>query len=484
MSSLETCIEMLLKQMRQINVRLRGQRFVVKMLIPNSAASKIIGRDGCHAREMAAQTGCRTSISRRNPGIQERVVLLVGEEHGLATGTKLVARKIQDDPHLAEHMHFSYDVELPLGSWDCCKTGPMEPRAELLSPEVARTLPKRNLVEYLHKAAPREILVRYRLLGSMRKILKMKTHEQVMEVVEQTWQTRRPGEGHMATVPASPAERSVDPAGMLPFYPVGLLPLQGGLSEISESKGEKKEADDSSQTTDTPSRYRSDNQDEDIKYPGLENDSQGVIDCARSLLDRAKDQAKTSKKMDCEEAKTAMGYVAATMMQLLKVVDAEKSDAEKLLEQLNIRILAWVFLSRLVKLAPACTREKNERRRAFLQIAWNASTLWKWFFVYCWVQQVTYNRARLLVAYPVSCLFFTLFHVGTQDTEYLKRAWFANTMLALPFNFFGLFAIWPLAAGAAGAVGTYTSQRFFTISDILGQLGGLALALIIGLYIM
>ena len=33
----------------------------------------------------------------------------------------------------------------------------------------------------------------------------------------------------------------------------------------------------------------------------------GVIDCARSLLDRAKDQAKTSKKMDCEEAKTAMG---------------------------------------------------------------------------------------------------------------------------------------------------------------------------------
>lgn len=70
-------------------------------------------------------------------------------------------------------MHFSYDVELPLGSWDCCKTGPMEPRAELLSPEallvampqhshivlvawrflqqVARTLPKRNLVEYLHK---------------------------------------------------------------------------------------------------------------------------------------------------------------------------------------------------------------------------------------------------------------------------------------------------------------------------------------------
>ena len=44
------------------------------------------------------------------------------------------------------------------------------------------------------------------------------------------------------------------------------------------------------------------------------------------------------------------GYVAATMMQLLKVVDAEKSDAEKLLEQLNIRCQPglshfWVVVS-------------------------------------------------------------------------------------------------------------------------------------------
>lgn len=92
---LENCLEMLLKQMRQINLNLRGQRFapwtmhlprclelcipyhclppdlsaeVVKMLIPNSAASKIIGTKGCHAREMAQKIGCRTSISRRNEG--------------------------------------------------------------------------------------------------------------------------------------------------------------------------------------------------------------------------------------------------------------------------------------------------------------------------------------------------------------------------------------------------------------------------------
>ena len=130
-------------------------------------------------------------------------------------------------------MHFSYDVELPLGSWDCCKTGPMEPRAELLSPEALLVAMPQHTLSHspcslaipwrlpalcrsaiwssicirclsavcllgdkirIHregvqlfsprcKAAPREILVRYRLLGSMRKILKMKTHEQVMEAV-------------------------------------------------------------------------------------------------------------------------------------------------------------------------------------------------------------------------------------------------------------------------------------------------------------
>lgn len=87
-------------------------------------------------------------------------------------------------------MRFSYDVQLPLGSWDCCKTGPMEPLAELLSVAEAQQMPKRSLVEYLLKAAPREILVQHRLLGSMRKTLKTKTREQVMEVVEQTWLKR------------------------------------------------------------------------------------------------------------------------------------------------------------------------------------------------------------------------------------------------------------------------------------------------------
>ena len=59
------------------------------------------------------------------------------------------------------------------------------------------------------------------------------------------------------------------------------------------------------------------------------------------------------------------------------------------------------------------------------------------------------------------CFFLVLFF-----SPFFLR--FANTFLALPFAFFGLFAIWPLAAGAAGAVGTYTSQRCLVCDESCG----------------
>ena len=34
-------------------------------------------------------------------------------------------------------MDFKYDVELPLGCWDCGKPGPAEPDAELMTLEAA-----------------------------------------------------------------------------------------------------------------------------------------------------------------------------------------------------------------------------------------------------------------------------------------------------------------------------------------------------------
>ena len=73
---------------------------------------------------------------------------------------------------MPEHVHFSYKVEL--GGW-ALGTAALQPEAELWSAEDACHFPKRTIVEYLQKVAPRNILFQYRLLGSIRKTLKNKT---------------------------------------------------------------------------------------------------------------------------------------------------------------------------------------------------------------------------------------------------------------------------------------------------------------------
>lgn len=345
--SLQNALDMLLISMIEINANQHGQHFVLKMPVPKSAVSKIIGTKGVHAKEMAQRTGCRISISKRIEGIQERLVTLktlkvvlqtevsyppsqVLEEDGLdglIEAAKLIVEMMQYDPHLPEHMHFSYDVELPYGIWDC-KTGPSEPDSKLLSPEEASQLPKRAIVENLQKAAPREILIQHRLLGKMKKTLKAKTHEQVMEVVKQAWQMR-----HFGEVPERPVERpadraaershtkrersAADAAGMAAFiYPAGPLPLRG-QSEGKDEEKKQVEVDDSSQSTDTPSPYGSGSQDEDIiQYPSIDSNLQG---------------SKESKKIDCGND----SFLAAGFKKLMQaVMNADEEDREKMMQKL------------------------------------------------------------------------------------------------------------------------------------------------------
>ena len=165
-----------------------NQNFVLKLVVPDSAAGRILGLGGAHLTEIQTTTGCRINISRRNKGIKERVVVLMdGKSEVLVQGAVAVLDCIQNDPHLQEYMNFKYTVELPLGSWHCGKLGPAEPDAVLIPLERARVLPKRQILENLAKAAPKEILIRRGMLGNIKKLLKMKTHEAVLAALEEAW---------------------------------------------------------------------------------------------------------------------------------------------------------------------------------------------------------------------------------------------------------------------------------------------------------
>ena len=67
---------------------------ILKIVIPNSAVSKIMGPRGCLVQEMAQEIGCRINISRRNQCIQERVVLLVGQALPIHEAAILILKKI------------------------------------------------------------------------------------------------------------------------------------------------------------------------------------------------------------------------------------------------------------------------------------------------------------------------------------------------------------------------------------------------------
>jgi len=84
-------------------------------------------------------------------------------------------RIIQEDPHLQEHIHFSYeDIELSLGAWAGPEAQVADESVPSIHPSMVVQYSKRQLVEYLHNAAPLEILMRYSLFGSATNAMKPK----------------------------------------------------------------------------------------------------------------------------------------------------------------------------------------------------------------------------------------------------------------------------------------------------------------------
>ncbi|OLQ06718.1 hypothetical protein AK812_SmicGene9987 [Symbiodinium microadriaticum] len=171
------CIQMVITLMKDLG--LQKTFYICKMVVPSSAVSSLLGKGGMHAQEMTRATGCRISVSKRNPNMMERVVVLsaMGID-GLVMGACVVAQRLQANPHLLEHMHFRYETELPRGSWDTHESP--WPRDRPLSLGQEDELSKRSLVEHLLRASPREVLLRHRLLGDLRKVLKTKSREQLL----------------------------------------------------------------------------------------------------------------------------------------------------------------------------------------------------------------------------------------------------------------------------------------------------------------
>eukprot|EP00930_Biecheleria_cincta_P023232 TRINITY_DN16817_c0_g3_i2.p1 TRINITY_DN16817_c0_g3~~TRINITY_DN16817_c0_g3_i2.p1 ORF type:complete len:969 (+),score=241.26 TRINITY_DN16817_c0_g3_i2:83-2989(+) len=225
------------------------KNMVVKIVVPMSAASTIIGRKGEIIQRMIVETGCRINMSPRVEGFQERLVIVSGETDALNQAVCRIVNLVQADPHLQEHMYSTYTQDLPLGSWTGESMEPADRKVKLIHPDRAKDYKKRDIIEYISKAAPREMVVRLGLMGSMKNAVKSKGVGELHEAVAEVWHLRGGAlleahevdgpiqnlkgseEHHEDTGPAMPR-----PVGQQGPVKVGLLPPSQPAASASSSK--------------------------------------------------------------------------------------------------------------------------------------------------------------------------------------------------------------------------------------------------------
>lgn len=186
MNGLIDCITRVLDRLHKLSGN-ADRSLLAKIAVPSSAVSTIIGRQGEAVRRLSERTTCRINVSVRVPEIQERLVMISGDHDSLVKATIGIVSAVQSDPHLREHMQTSYDVKLPLGAWAGPRAQPADPSVPLMDPDSASKHTKRVLINYLLKAAPREILLRYSLLGSLKNAVKSKGMGELVDAIAETW---------------------------------------------------------------------------------------------------------------------------------------------------------------------------------------------------------------------------------------------------------------------------------------------------------
>jgi len=189
LTNLENCMVLIVKLVCDIPGTTTTR--MLKLAVPNSAVSMVIGHGGELVRRLCHETGCRINASMRMHNMQERLIILAGAHDALVRASLEVLRVIQEDPHLKEHIHFPYeDIELPLGAWAGPQAQVEDESVPLIHPSTVAQYSKRQLVEYLRKAAPLEILMRYSLFGSTQNAMKSQGAGKLADAVSETWRLR------------------------------------------------------------------------------------------------------------------------------------------------------------------------------------------------------------------------------------------------------------------------------------------------------
>jgi len=85
----------------------------IKIIVPNSTAGMIIGKEGLYVKEMKARSGSFVQLSQKaDVKLPERVITIIGEEHQNRIAMEMVLSKIEADPNSASCQNISYSESL------------------------------------------------------------------------------------------------------------------------------------------------------------------------------------------------------------------------------------------------------------------------------------------------------------------------------------------------------------------------------------
>lgn len=73
----------------------------LRLILPNSSVSSVIGRGGEVVREIQQETGARVSVGDRVPGFQERICIIKGTVEQMISAGNSVMDKIKDDDNVS-----------------------------------------------------------------------------------------------------------------------------------------------------------------------------------------------------------------------------------------------------------------------------------------------------------------------------------------------------------------------------------------------
>ena len=89
----------------------------IRLIVPNSVVGMIMGKGGKDIRSLAIENSVRIQISKRIPGVLERMVSVAGRSDHVCSASFVLIETIQADHRTSEHAGIlSYSISSPMHS--------------------------------------------------------------------------------------------------------------------------------------------------------------------------------------------------------------------------------------------------------------------------------------------------------------------------------------------------------------------------------